>query len=186
MKFKISSLILGMFFLSVTSVNADIIEKNREKKLESNILATVFLGDINFGYEKRISNRFSRVFSIDYIPYIEYTDLDDINTSKKKTSLFRTTYGIRTYAKHHIFDIGFMPEHLSDKVTSDIIGSFLELKLGIYNESNQFYGSFDFAAGHSEMFNESLYLEWKLGFSRILAEDATVLPILSVGVGFLF
>ena len=186
MKFKFLSLLLSVFFLSITSVNADTIEKNRESKLESNILATVFLGDINFGYEKRISTRFSRVFSIDYIPIIESTDLDDPLGGIKKTSLFRTTYGIRTYAKHRIFDIGFMPEHLSDKVTSDIIGSFLELKLGIYNESNQFYGSFDFAAGHSEMFNESLYLEWKLGFSRVLSEDATVLPILSVGVGFLF
>ena len=100
--------------------------------------------------------------------------------------MFRTTYGIRTYAKHRIFDIGFMPEDLSDKLSTDIIGSFLEVKLGIYNESNQFYGSFDFGAGHSEMFNESLYLEWKLGFSRILGEDASVIPILSVGVGYLF
>lgn len=169
-------ILLGLL-LTISNVSlAKEVEWNPNSKIGSNLLSLVLIGDINAFYEHPMAKQFSIVSTVHYISSETFNQWD---------TDFRVSLGIRGYSLGDIFNFGLnVPTHIKELKPS-LTGNFFELKTGLIRINGTVRNTFEFGGGYSQMFNKSIYYEWKLGLARILGEDNAVLPLAAFGIGLI-
>jgi len=165
---------LGLaLLLTLTNISlADTVKTKPTMKIGSNVLSLILLGDINGYFEKEINSHFSWVATGHYIATGKLNDL--------KTNA-RTSLGIRTYT--NLLSLDMLSKNKLKKNHS-LIGNFLEFKTGFIRIESFYKPTLEFSAGKTNMFNEKVYYEVKLGLMRVL-DDNEVIPYGSFGMGLL-
>ena len=159
-----------LFGFSISTLHAS-------QKIGTNLLSSLFLGDMNVSYELDLEDEFSWINSVHYIPESQL----GININ------FRASTGVRIFTKTDFLkDIPVL--NLFNQPISDhaMMGNFLEIKAGLNNntETSSFETSFELWGGQSNQFSKNIGYEYKLGFIRFL-ESNTIQPGLSIGLSWL-
>ena len=174
-KIFIFSCILFMFVTRCYAVDPAL-KADYKTKIGSNVLSWILIGDVNGLIERQFSENFSVVSTIHYVTS---GLLQDLETD------FRASVGIRTYSLGDVFNFGLKVPDPVSVLQPKLTGNFIEVKIGLWRLVGDIESSIEIGAGYSQMFNEKVFYEWKLGLGRLYDDESTVIPIASAGLGII-